>query len=180
VLRFLRDTPGQEALGIGYAAAYIRAASPETLRGPKGAEVLDALGTFADRLARRATSSAASTKPGQATLSAHLEVAMHCGVTFTTYEREGKVTLCYEGDAFRRVLDMRSADGARARAALGLTQLVARRARCVHGAGGAGRGARDAAQRDRCVGAADLFPQPRAHASRGHLEQRRLSAGAPR
>jgi hypothetical protein len=124
VLLFLRDTPGQEALGIGYATAYIRAASPETRRGPKGAEVLDALGTFADRLARRATSSAASTKPGQATLSAHLEVAMHYGVTFTTYEREGKVTLCYEGDAFRRVLDMRSADAAqRARAALGLTRL---------------------------------------------------------
>jgi hypothetical protein len=124
VLRFLRETPGQEALGIGYAAAYIRAASPETLRGPKGADALDALGAFADRLARRASSGGVASKPAQAALSAHLEVAMHYGVVFTSFERDGKVTLCYEGDAFRRVLDSTAASASqRARAALGLTRL---------------------------------------------------------
>ena len=121
VLRFLRDTAGQEALGIGYAAAYIQAASVEALRGPEGAEALDALGTFADRLARRAST---ANKAAQATLSGHFEVALHYGIAFTTYEREGRVAICYEGDAFRRVLDMGRGDaGQRARAALSLTRL---------------------------------------------------------
>ncbi len=124
VLRFLRDTPGQEALGIGYAAAYIQAASVEALRGPEGAEALDALGTFADRLARRATSGKPADKAAQATLSGHLEVAQHYGVGFTTYEREGRMAICYDGDAFRRVLDMGRGDARqRARAALVLTRL---------------------------------------------------------
>src|SRR5258708_18144426 len=121
VLRFLRDTPGQEALGIGYAAAYIRAASVEALRGPEGAEALDALGTFADRLAHRAST---ANKAAQATLSGHLEVALHYGIAFTTYEREGRMAICYEGDAVRRVLDICPGDaGQRARAALALTRL---------------------------------------------------------
>src|SRR4051794_2979453 len=45
VLRFLRDTPGSEALGISYAAAYLKAASPKALT----AEPFDAIGTMADR-----------------------------------------------------------------------------------------------------------------------------------
>jgi len=51
VVRFLRDTSGAEALGIGYAAAYLKAAPA----GAIGAEPFDALGTMADRLARRAS-----------------------------------------------------------------------------------------------------------------------------
>src|SRR5690242_3862915 len=38
VVRFVRDTPGAEALGIGFAAAYIQAASPGELRGDPGIE----------------------------------------------------------------------------------------------------------------------------------------------
>ncbi|MBK7898023.1 MAG: hypothetical protein IPJ99_01235, partial [Betaproteobacteria bacterium] len=56
VVRFLKETPGSEALGIAYAAAYLRAAPAEAI----GAEVFDALGQMADRLARRA-----STRPGR-------------------------------------------------------------------------------------------------------------------
>ena len=52
VVRFLRDTPGAEALGISYAAAYLKAAPAEAIDG----EVFDALGTFAERLARSASS----------------------------------------------------------------------------------------------------------------------------
>jgi hypothetical protein len=122
LLRFLRDTPGDEALGIGYAAAYIEAASPEALSGSPGIEALDALGTLADRLARRASSAAPRTKAAQAALSAHLDVAARYGVRFASYERDGRVHLCYEGDAFRRVLAMRSAPEQRARAALALTR----------------------------------------------------------
>lgn len=58
VVRFLRDTPGAESLGIGYAAAYLKAAPAAAIT----AEPFDALGSMADRLARRASS-----KQGKAT-----------------------------------------------------------------------------------------------------------------
>jgi len=122
VLRFLRDSPGEEALGIGFAAAYVEAVSPEAFGGAAGIEALDALGTLADRLARRASSGAPRTKAAQAILSAHLDVAARYGVKFASYEREGRVHICYDGDAFRRVLAMRSTPAQRARAALALTR----------------------------------------------------------
>lgn len=122
VVRFLRDTPGAEALGIGLAAAYIHAAPAEKLRGEEGIEVLDALGTFADRLASRASSGIARTRAMETTLSAHLDVAARYGVTFLSHERAGRMQICYDGDAFRRVLAMPSTPEQRARAALALTR----------------------------------------------------------
>jgi hypothetical protein len=122
VVRFLRDAPGEEALGIGFAAAYVEAVSPEAFSGAAGIEALDALGTFADRLARRASSAAPRTRAAQAILSAHLDVAARYGVKFASYEREGRVHICYDGDAFRRVLAMRPSPEQRARAALALTR----------------------------------------------------------
>lgn len=116
VLRFLRDAPGSEALGIGYAAAYLQAVPAEKL----DAEPFDAIGTMADRLARRA-----ALKPGQttpATVAAHLEVANHYGVRIAGTERDGTLQPCYDGEAFRRVLALPSSPEARARAALGLTR----------------------------------------------------------
>jgi hypothetical protein len=116
VLRFLRDTPGSEALGIGYAAAYLQAVPAEKL----DSEPFDAIGTMADRLARRA-----ALKPGQAastTVAAHLEVANHYGVRIAGIERDGALQPCYDGEAFRRVLALPSPPEARARAALGLTR----------------------------------------------------------
>jgi hypothetical protein len=121
VLRYLRDVPGNEALGIGFAAAYIEAAPAEVVNGPAGIEALDALGTLAERLARRA-SSGASQKAAQATLSAHLDVAARHGVQFTSHERDGRMRLCYDGMAFRRVLAINSTPDQRARAALALTR----------------------------------------------------------
>ena len=50
VIDFLRDTPGAESLGIGYAALYLRAAPAAV-----GSEVFAALGQFAERLGRRAS-----------------------------------------------------------------------------------------------------------------------------
>ena len=126
VLRFVQDRPGSEALGIGLAAAYLKAAPAEALNGEAGIAAFDALGTMADRLARRASSGAALTKPQEAALSAHLDVARQYGVSFASYERDGKMTLCYDGEAFRRVLAMKSGPEQQARAALALT-----RADCV-------------------------------------------------
>jgi hypothetical protein len=122
VVRFLRDSAGAEALGIGFAAAYIGAAPPEMLNGDAGVEALDALGTFADRLARSASSSAPRSKAAQAALSAHLDVAQRYGVGFVSHERGGRVQICYDGDAFRRVLAMRATPAQQARAALALTR----------------------------------------------------------
>jgi hypothetical protein len=116
VLRFLRDTPGSEALGIGYAAAYLQAVPANKL----DAEPFDAIGTMADRLSRRA-----ALKPGQtasATVAAHMEVANHYGVRIAGIERDGALQPCYDGEAFRRVLALPSLPDARARAALGLTR----------------------------------------------------------
>jgi len=116
VVRFLKDTPGSEALGISYAAAYLRAAPAEAIDG----EVFDALGGMADRLARRA-SAAQKGKVGEA-VAAHLEVVAHYGVTMNTFERDGQVQLCYNGDAQRRVLALPSSDIQKALAALALTR----------------------------------------------------------
>ncbi|MHC3434606.1 hypothetical protein [Delftia lacustris] len=122
VLRFVQDTPGAEALGIGLAAAYLQAAPARTLAGAEGAQAFDALGGFAERLARRA-SAAVPGKTSGATLSAHLDVASGYGLRFATYEVEGRMQVCYEGEFFRRVLAMPAADAPqRARAALALTR----------------------------------------------------------
>jgi hypothetical protein len=118
VLRFLRGVPGSEALGIGCAAAYIVAAARETLNGPDGVEALDAMGAMAERLAR-AASGASSLKA--AMLSSHLDVVARYGVRFVTVERNGRVRLCYDGAAYRKVLVMRATEEQRARAMLALS-----------------------------------------------------------
>jgi hypothetical protein len=116
VLRFLKDTPGAEALGIAYAAAFLKAAPSAAI----DAEPFDALGGMAERLARRA-----SVKQGKAldaTLSAHLEVVASYGVKMRGYETDGRIQLCYDGDAFRRALATRPDPKQQARAALALTR----------------------------------------------------------
>jgi hypothetical protein len=114
VVRFLRDAQGMESLGIAYVAAYLKAA-------PAGAiepEAFDALGLMAERLGERAS------RPGVAgNVTAQVEAVAAYGVKFIGYEHSGTVQLCYEGEAFRRVLTMAGASvEQRARAALALTR----------------------------------------------------------
>jgi len=116
VVRFLRGTPGAESLGISYAAAYLKAA----LAADITAEPFDALGSMADRLARRASSKQG--KQGDTTIAAHLEAVANYGVGIQSFEREERMQLCYDGEAFRRVLAMQSSPQQRANAALGLTR----------------------------------------------------------
>ena len=106
ILRFLRGMSGSEALGIGIAAAYIEAVPPEAL---EGAEVLDIMGVLAERLARKGSGS-------------HLEVVARYGVRFLTVERYGRMRLCYDGAAYRRLLAMRTTEEQRARAMLALSE----------------------------------------------------------
>jgi hypothetical protein len=112
---YLRDASGQESLGIGYVALYLRASPAQGV----GARVFDALGTMAERLATRASARVATA--GEAWLAAQIEVAESYGVGFVRFEQEGWTRVCYDGEAFRRVLALGGAGPARVRAALGLT-----------------------------------------------------------
>jgi hypothetical protein len=116
VIDFVRDTPGQEALGIGYTALFLRAAPASAV----GGELFDALGVMAERLGRRASSRWA--RPNDATLAAQLEVAASYGVRFGSFVEGGRTRVCYDGEAFRRVLALPSPPAAKVRAALGLTE----------------------------------------------------------
>jgi hypothetical protein len=119
VVRFLRDANGFESLGIGYAALALRAAPA----GADQSELLAAVGTMADRLARRA--SARRSDARDTALAAHLEVAASYGVRFTLVEPTtpgGRALVCYDGEAWQQVLATPTASAVeRARAALFLS-----------------------------------------------------------
>ena len=122
VVRFLRELPGSEVLGLAYSAAYLRAAPA----GTNTAEAWDAMGQMAERLAARATSrqNAATSAPTAADtrLAGQLEGLAAYGVVLTSLERDGTVQLCYDGDAYQRVLGQAATPEQRARAVLGLTR----------------------------------------------------------
>jgi hypothetical protein len=115
IVDFLREQSGRESLGIGYAALFLRAAPAAAV----GGELFDAIGGMAERLARRASSRWA--KPNDAQLAAEMEVAESYGVHFKSFERDGRTRVCYDGEAFRRVLALDSPPLSRAHAALALT-----------------------------------------------------------
>jgi hypothetical protein len=115
VIDFLRDAPGSESLGIGAVALYLKVAPP----GLIDSHIFDALGTMADRLAARASTT--RTTRDQSFVSAHLDVAASYGLRFQSFEEGERTRLCYDGDAFRRVLTFRAQADEVARAVLGLT-----------------------------------------------------------
>jgi len=115
VLRFLRESPGSEALGISYGAAYLRAVPPRALT----AEPFDAIARMAERLADAASGNPRS----QADVAAHLEVVEQFGIRMRSFERNGRMQVCYDGELFRRALSTaRASAEERAHAALGLTR----------------------------------------------------------
>ena len=116
VTRFLRDSTGDESLGIAYAAAYLQAAPARMI----GADAFDALGTLADRLAQRASRNRSAAQ--EIVLAAHLEVVASYGIHIRSFEQAGRMQLCYDGEAFRRVLALPASDEQKARAALALTR----------------------------------------------------------
>jgi hypothetical protein len=132
VVRFLRDASGSESLGIGYAALYLRASSLQRGQAEWG-EVLRALGTMADRLARRAGGAASiptSARATDAILVGQLGVVESYGVRLRRFDsgpaaaaRTPRTIVCYDGDAFARVMAMTGAAAEdRAVAALALTR----------------------------------------------------------
>jgi len=118
VAQFLKDQPGSEALGIAYSAAFLKAAPAEMI----DAGAFEALGTMADRLAWRASRVTQDNEKAARIVSAHLETAASYGVAFYSVERNDKITLCYEGDAWRRVMALPASPAQKAGAALSLTR----------------------------------------------------------
>jgi hypothetical protein len=115
VLRFLRESPGSEALGISYAAAYIKAVPPRAIT----AEPFDAIAQMAERLADQASGSTDHV----ADFAPHLEVVEQFGVRMRSFERNGRMRVCYDGEVFRRVLALPGTQPEeRAHAVLGLTR----------------------------------------------------------
>lgn len=118
VIRFFKDAPGAEALGIGLTSAYFKAVPASALT----VEPFELLGAFSDRLAARASEKQTS-KTAEATIAAQLDVASEYGVRMRSFEHNGTVTICYDGDMFRRVMGNPAASpDAAAQAALGLTR----------------------------------------------------------
>jgi hypothetical protein len=115
VLRFLRETPGSETLGISYGAAYLKAAPARSLT----AEPFDAIAQMAERLADEASGSSSRSSDA----AAHLEVVEQFGIHMKSFERNGRMQVCYDGELFRRVLTMAGASAEeREHALLGLTR----------------------------------------------------------
>ena len=115
VLRFLRESPGSEVLGISYGAAYLKAVPSRAL----SAEPFDAIAVMAERLADQAS----GTAPRHGNVAAHLEGVQQFGVRMRSFERNGHMQVCYDGELFRRVLTTAGAHTEeRARAALALTR----------------------------------------------------------
>ena len=115
VLRFLRESPGSEALGISYGAAYLKAVPPQAMT----AEPFDAIAQMAERLADQASGST----DHLADFAPHLDVVGQFGVRMREFEHNGRMRVCYDGELFHRVLMLPGArPEERARAVLGLTR----------------------------------------------------------
>ncbi len=117
-LRHLRDTQGSDALGIALFATYAKVAPSSAL----DAEAFDMLGTFGERIAQRVNR---ANKSDQVLAMRQLDTAAFYGVKMKSFEVNGRVHYCYDGEAFRRVLALASRDAAgsllRAHAALAIT-----------------------------------------------------------
>src|SRR5262249_33168309 len=76
------------------------------------------------RMAERLADAASGNGYQLADVAAHLEVVEQFGVHMRTFERNGRMQVCYDGELFRRVLALaaRASSEERAHAALGLTR----------------------------------------------------------
>ena len=122
LVRYLRDTRGSNSLGISLASAYLKAASVQEMNSSEGAEVLQSIGIFADRIADRASNNNRLSKSASSYLSQQLEVATQYGVHFKNLEKNGQFKVCYDGEVYRQVLALPASAEMKAKAALSLTK----------------------------------------------------------
>lgn len=121
LVRYLRDNHGSNSLGISLASAYLKAASVVEMNAAEGAEVLHAIGLFADRIAERVSSNSQMSKSASSYLSQQLEVATQYGVHFNNIEKDGQFKVCYDGEVYRQVMALPATPDIKAQAALSLT-----------------------------------------------------------
>jgi hypothetical protein len=116
VVRFLKDSSGQEALGISYAQSYLKisAGPAKDLAYP---EVLEAVGKLAERMASRASKAVA----GESN-SAQIEGVGFLGVRMVSVEHEGQQRLCYDGHAYKKLMGLNAPASVKLTAALALTK----------------------------------------------------------
>lgn len=127
LVRYLRDSRGSNSLGISLASAYLKAASAAQMQSAEAAEVLAAIGIFADRIASLASSNQHLSKSQSNFLTQQLEVASQYGVKFNQLDVNGNMRLCYDGEVYRQVLALPADDETKAKAALSLTEGT-----CIH------------------------------------------------
>ncbi len=114
IVEFLRDTPGQESLGIAYAAIYLKVAP----KGSIDASILISVGSMAERLAHRASTAA----PGDSSAAEQLEVARSWGIVLQSVEQPDGAHICYDGAAFHGGLALAPGPTDAATAILALTE----------------------------------------------------------
>lgn len=122
LVRYLRDNNGSNSLGISLASAYLRAASNVEMNSPEGAEILHAIGVFADRIADAASALQTKNKANTRYLNQQLEVATQYGVHFNNLDNNDRIQVCYDGEVYRQVLALSAAPELKATAALSLTK----------------------------------------------------------
>lgn len=122
VLRYVQQQDNSEALSIGLAAAWLQSATTKTVNGPEGAEVLNILGLKAEQLADKASRDIQLGNYAATRQAAYFDVLKGYGVRFNSYEYGDKIHVCYDGEAFRRVLALPATDEQKADAALALTR----------------------------------------------------------
>jgi hypothetical protein len=116
VVRFLRDSSNQEALGISYAQSYLKVSGGAT-KDPDYAEVLDAVGKMADRLAARTAKQASKDHTAQ-----QIEGVGFLGVRMVSIDQHGQQRLCYDGKAYEQLLGLDVPPSYKLNATLALTQ----------------------------------------------------------
>jgi hypothetical protein len=116
VVRFLKDSSGQEALGISYAQSYLKI-STGPAKDSAYPEVLEAVGKMAERMANRASKAVA----GESN-SAQIEGVGFLGVRMVSVEHEGQQRLCYDGHAYKQLMGLNAPASFKLTAALALTK----------------------------------------------------------
>lgn len=121
-LRYVQNQDNSESMSIGLAAAWLQSATVQSVNSVEGAEVFNTLGLKAEQLADKASRDIQLGQYAATRQAAYFDVLKGYGVKFNSYESGDKIKVCYDGEAFRRVLALPATDEQKADAALALTR----------------------------------------------------------
>lgn len=121
-LRYVSKQQGSESLTVGLAAAWLQAAPAKLINSEQGAEVFNLLGLKAQQLADNASKNTKLNAYAASRQTAYFDVLKGYGIKFNHYEQGETVQVCYDGEAFRRVLALPATEAQKADAALALTR----------------------------------------------------------